>query len=280
MRHIWEMYHHYRQTAPGGPLGRLVYDLSSHYLRQWDFATAGRVDYFVASSGNGASRIQKYYRRDAEIIYPPVDVQKFAVSSERHDYYLVVSPLVAYKRVDLAIKACNMLGRRLVIIGRGEQLPNLRSVAGPNVSFLGYQPDEVVRGHYQRCRAFLFPGEEDIGLTPIEAQASGAPVIAYGRGGALETVNGYYPDQSPPSDVTGVLFRQATPESLAEAILAFEDNETKFEPELARACAEAFSTANFKTLMGQFIARKFSDFKQTLKTRQNSSPQLDLLSHV
>src|SRR5215472_5177688 len=239
LRYVWDMYHDYRAAAPGGTLGRALYAWVANYVRQWDYAAAARVDYFVSSSRNGAARIRKYYRREAEVIYPPVDVSSFSLSDSQDDFYLIVSPLVRYKRVDLAIAACNATKRQLVVIGDGEESTVLRKAAGPTITFLGYQPDEVVRDHYRRCRAFLFPGEEDIGLTPIEAQASGRPVIAYGRGGALETVEGFFVGEQPrPESATGVFFAHQSVESLVEAIQVFESVETRFLPKVIRAHAQ------------------------------------------
>jgi glycosyltransferase involved in cell wall biosynthesis len=261
MRHIWEMYHEYRNEAPLGALGRAVYALSSNYLRQWDYAAAARVNHFIASSRNGALRIRKYYNRDAEIVYPPVDVSSFSPGEDgREDFYLVVSPLVIYKRVDLAIAACNALGRRLVIIGQGEEEGSLRKMAGRNVEFLGFQPDSIVREHYRKCRAFLFPGEEDIGLTPVEAQASGTPVIAYGAGGALETVRGFYPDDGFQPGASGVFFRHQTVDNMASAIRAFEIAEERFNRGAVAAHAAQFSAENFKLEMARALARVYADF--------------------
>ncbi len=261
MRYIWDMYHHYRSTASGGILGRALYTLAAHYVRTWDYAASARVDHFAASSANGAARIRKYYRREAAVIYPPVELASFSPSQEHDDFYLVVSPLVSYKRVDLAIAACNTLKRRLIVIGKGEGLPSLAKIAGPTITFLGFQPDGAVRDYYRRCRAFLFPGEEDIGLTPIEAQACGRPVIAYGRGGALETVVGFYPRGSgDPRQSTGVFFREQSVESLVEAIRSFEAVESDFSPAFIRAQVERFDVARFKTEMSAFIAEKMTRF--------------------
>ena len=143
MRYVWDMYHQYRSSAPGGALGRAFYALTANYVRQWDYAASARVDYFVASSHNAASRIARYYRRDAEVIHPPVNIASFVPGTGHEDFYLVVSPLVAYKRVDLAIAACNALERRLVVIGDGEMMGALRKMAGPTITFLGYQPDAL-----------------------------------------------------------------------------------------------------------------------------------------
>jgi glycosyltransferase involved in cell wall biosynthesis len=276
MRYLWDMYHDYLSTAPLGALGRGCYSLACHYVRQWDYATAARVDHFVASSRNGARRIGKYYGRGSEVIYPPVDIDSFSVSDAHDDFYLVVSPLVPYKRVDLAVQACNALGRRLIVIGDGPQKTALLKMAGPTVTFLGFQPDEVVREHYRRCRAFLFPGEEDIGLTPIEAQASGRPVIAYGRGGAVETVGGFYPGEDvSPEEATGVFLAEQTADALMEAILAFEVVESEFSPALIRARAERFDVSHFKEQFGNFIAGKVHQFRDLAGGRTNlTTPEL------
>jgi len=270
MRYLWDMYHDYLDDAPFGSLGRAFYALASHYVRQWDYASAARVDHFVASSQNGARRIRKYYGRGSDVIYPPVDIDSFSVSDSHDDFYLVVSPLVAYKRIDLAVAACNALGRRLMVIGDGPEKSALMKMAGPTVTFLGFQSDEIVREHYRRCRAFLFPGEEDIGLTPIEAQASGRPVIAYGRGGAVETVGGFYPAEDVnPEEATGVFFAKQSADALKEAILAFEEVEAKFSPALIRAQAERFDVSHFKGQLGDFIAKKIHEFGGFGEQRRN-----------
>jgi glycosyltransferase involved in cell wall biosynthesis len=270
MRYLWDMYHEYLSKAPFGFVGRGFYSLACHYVRQWDYATAARVDHFVASSQNGARRIRKYYGRGSDVIYPPVELDSFTVTDDHEDFYLVVSPLVAYKRIDLAVEACNTLGRRLMVIGDGPEKSTLMKMAGPTVTFLGFQTDQVVREHYRRCRAFLFPGEEDIGLTPIEAQASGRPVIAYGRGGAVETVGGFYPgDDVDPLEATGVFFAEQSGDALMEAILAFEAVEEKFSPALIRTQAERFDVRHFKEQFGNFIARKIPEFGRFAAERRN-----------
>jgi glycosyltransferase involved in cell wall biosynthesis len=248
----------------------------ANYVRQWDYAAAGRVDYFAASSRNGAARIRKYYRREAEVIYPPIDISSFSLSDSPDDFYLIVSPLVPYKRVDLAIAACNVLKRRLVVIGDGEESAALRKAAGPAIAFLGYQPDEVVRDHYRRCRAFLFPGEEDIGLTPIEAQASGRPVIAYGRGGALETVDGFcVGDPARPEAATGVFFARQSVESLVEAMRVFESVEARFSPVFIRAQVERFDVSRFRREMAEFVVEKMAAFHDPSRTVGNHGQGLN-----
>jgi len=261
MRYAWNMYQEYMQGA--GRFERLLIAPVMSHIRQWDQLSAARVDYFAASSRNGAGRIRKYYRREAPVIYPPVDFSAFSASGQPEDFYLAVSPLVAYKRVDLAVAACSKLNRRLVVIGSGAELGRLQRGAAPSISFLGPQPDELVKDHYRRCRAFLFPGEEDIGLTPIEAQASGRPVIAFGKGGALETVLGYRPDGGvAPEDCTGVFFTSQTVDALVEAMRLFESVEDRFDPAFVRANAQRFDVSRFKVEMGAFIAEKLADFRR------------------
>src|SRR6266853_4307732 len=274
MRYLWDMYHEYLSMAPFGFVGRGFYSLACHYVRQWDYAAAARVDHFVASSQNGARRIRKYYGRGSDVIYPPVDLESFSVSDSHDDFYLVVSPLVAYKRIDLAVEACNALGRRLIVIGDGPEKLTLMKIAGPTVTFLGFQTDGTVREYYRRCRAFLFPGEEDIGLTPIEAQASGRPVIAYGRGGAVETVGGFYPGEDVnPEETTGVFFAEQSADALMEAILAFEAVETKFSTALIRAQVERFDVGHFREQLGNFVAEKINEFSHFPERRGNVTIQ-------
>ena len=263
MRYLWDMYHSHRRAAPLGAMGRSLYALAAHYLRQWDYLSAARVDDFAASSQNGASRIRKYYRRTSEVIYPPVDVSAFTPAESHEDFYLVISPLVPYKRVDLAIAACNLLSRPLVIIGEGPMRKSLEKTAGPTIRFLGYQPGAVVRDHYRHCRAFLFSGEEDIGLTPIEAQASGRPVIAFGHGGALETVIGAFSHTKDLERATGLFFDEPTPQSLADAILRFEAVEDRFSSSFIRAHAEQFDKRHFVARMGDFVSRKLAEHRAT-----------------
>lgn len=261
MRYLWDMYHDHRAAAPMGALGQAAFALASHYVRQWDYATASRVDYFAASSENSARRIRKYYGRTSEVIYPPVDVGQFTIAESHDDFYLVVSPLVPYKRVDLAIEACNRLGRRLVVIGEGPSSAALRKMAGPSVKFLGYQPATVVREKYRHCRAFLFPGEEDIGLTPIEAQASGRPVIAFGKGGVLETIVGADPENGGPRQATGLFFYEQTVDSLVEAILTFETMARGFSPQFIRTHAERFDKRHFAEKMAKFVSTKLASHR-------------------
>jgi glycosyltransferase involved in cell wall biosynthesis len=244
MRYAWDMYPDYLASA--GWLGRALLRPAMHYMRLWDFATAARVDYFATLSEHTRRRIAKYYRREAEVIYPPVDTQRFRPNGKRGDFYLVVGATESYKRVDLAVEAINRLGRPLVVIGEGPEDRRLRRLAGPTVTFLGAQPDEVLRDHYARCRALIFPGEEDFGIVPVECMASGRPVIAYGRGGVLDTVR---------DGETGVFFREQTADALVDAILRYEREEHDFSPEHIAEHARAFDREHFKARFGAMVER-------------------------
>lgn len=257
MRYVWEMPHQYQKGAPLGPVGRFLFRWSSHYIRMWDYNTAGRVDYFIAGSTNAAKRIRKVYRRPSDaIIYSPIDLSLFALAPNgQGDFYLIVSRLVSYKRIDLAIDACNRLGRKLVVVGDGEEKAKLQALAGPTVTFLGAIADAEIRNLYSQCRALLFPGEEDFGLVPLEAQASGRPVIAFGRGGALETIRGAEPGHHLPG-ATGIFFREQTAAALMNAIADFESREGEFTPALIRNYVQRFDAAEFRKQIRAFVEAK------------------------
>jgi glycosyltransferase involved in cell wall biosynthesis len=268
MRYLWDFYHQYRNGNSFGPLSRPLFTLAAHYLRMWDAAAAARVDYFVANSRNVAARVRKHYRRDSTVIYPPVNITAGYLPDRNGDYYLVVGQLVDYKRVDLAIAACNQLARPLRIVGEGEQYQRLRKLAGATVSFLGPLCDADLREQYAHCRALLFPGEEDFGIVPVEALSFGRPVIAFGRGGVTETVNGAYPGISIQKRVhTGVFFKEQNIASLVEAIRAFEAAETEFSPPFIRSRAERFDETHFKERLREYLSEKLSEFQnQALET--------------
>ncbi len=216
-------------------------------VRRWDQRTVERVDDFIANSSNVAARIRQYYNRDAHVIHPPVDTEFFTPGSdEPSDFFLVVSALVPYKRIKLAVEAFNRLRLPLVIIGRGPLRHRLERTAGPTVTLLGWLPDEEVRALLQQCRALVFPGEEDFGIVPVEAMACGRPVIAYRRGGALETVV---------EDETGLFFDEQTPECLAEAIERFE--RATFDPAACRRRAESFGQERFKREFRDFVLVRY-----------------------
>lgn len=273
MRYLWNFYHEYREGA--GPLTRLAMPFFAHYLRQWDFASAARVDYFVANSRNTARRIRKFFGRESEVIYPPVDLERYqpdaaaargparSATNQMDSYYLAVSEMVPYKRIDLAVAAFNRLDRRLIVVGDGPELRRCRRLAGPKVEFRGRMEDEGLARLYAGCRALVFPAEEDFGITPLEAQASGRPVIAYGKGGALETVIGYHGGEGPdPGQCTGLFFAPQTADALVDAVRRFEAVEDRFDPASLRRHAETFSAPRFREEMAAFVAEKLAEFRR------------------
>jgi len=226
MRYAWDMYEEYF----GEKKSRMI-PFFIHYLRIWDVTSSQRVDHFLCISKHVAKRVKKFYRREAEVIHPPVDTKRFTLQKEKEDFFLVVSSLSPYKRIDLAIEAFNRLRYPLKIIGSGPEEKRLRSMAGSNIAFLGWQPDGVVTEHYSRCRGLIFPGEEDFGIVPLEAMASGRPVIAYGRGGALESIVSY--DQQGKAEgkaPTGLFFYKQNSDSLIDAVEQFVRIEREFDP--------------------------------------------------
>jgi glycosyltransferase involved in cell wall biosynthesis len=244
MRYIWNMYHEYRSTA--GRVTRLLMPPLAHYLRMWDVTSAARVDTFVANSATVARRIRRYYGADSVVIHPPVDTSAFSIapSSELGDYYLMAGELVSYKRPDLAVRAFNEMKLKLVVIGGGEMLDEVRRLAGPTVTVLGSQPFDVLKQHYARCQALIFPGEEDFGMVPVEAMASGRPVVAFGRGGATETVK---------DGVSGIFFTDQSVDAISAAVKSLAAIE--IDPEKIAAHANQFGRDQFFQKMRGHIDR-------------------------
>jgi glycosyltransferase involved in cell wall biosynthesis len=228
-------------------------------LRRWDYRAAQRVDHFVAISREVQARIRRYYGRESAIIHPPVDTARFQPAATHDDYYLIVSRLVPYKRIDLAVRAFNQLGLPLVIAGAGRDREALEALAGPTITFLGRVPDEDLPGLFARCQAYVLPGMEDFCITPVQAQASGRPVVAYGVGGALDTVV---------EGETGVFFHEPTPEALAAAVRAFAPDE--LDPHACRANAERFAMKAFKEKLSQFIQDKATGQHSDKKNKEAS----------
>jgi glycosyltransferase involved in cell wall biosynthesis len=246
MRYIWDHYFFYHASA--GFVKRLFMPLVASWLRQWDVSTSARVDCFVANSRHIANRVQRYYRRDAVVIHPPVSVDEFAVSGNVDDFYLCAGQLVAYKRIDLAVEAFTRLNKKLVVIGTGEEMASLRSKAGPTITFLDHQPFASLKTHMARCKALVFPGEEDFGIVPVEVMASGRPVLAYGRGGAVDTVI---------EGVSGMLFAEQSVEALIDCVERFEQAEESFAPSRIRAHSLQFSKETFKDKISLLIRKEF-----------------------
>jgi glycosyltransferase involved in cell wall biosynthesis len=253
MRYIWHMQKAYFGGEGGGGIKARLRERFFDWLRQWDRRTAANVTHFIAISQTVQRRIAECYGRASTVIYPPVDTDfYYPAALPREDFYLAVSAFAPYKRLDLAIQACNVLRRPLLLIGSGQEETRLRALAGPSIHFLGWQPDAVIRDHLRRCRALLFPGEEDFGIVPVEAQACGAPVIAFGRGGATETV--IPPDRRDPGP-TGLWFSEQTVEALTGALMEFEKNQDLFSPSAARRQALRFNAARFAEELFSYLDR-------------------------
>jgi glycosyltransferase involved in cell wall biosynthesis len=249
MRYAWHMRESYfHDRGWGGPKQWLAQKILAR-LRDWDRRTAAGVTHFIANSEVVRQRIRDCYDRDAVVIPPPVDTNFYCPADvPRQDYYLILSAFAPYKRLDLAIDACQKLGRRLVVIGSGQDEKKLRARAGANIEFLGWQPDDVLRDHLRRCQALLFPGEEDFGIVPVEAQACGTPVIAFGRGGATETV---VPWPSP--NATGMWFAEQSVDSLAATIEQFEHHRDAFDGRRLRSHALRFRLERFEAELFGFV---------------------------
>ncbi len=261
IRYAWDLQHQYlRESGLRGLKGWFA-KWMLHKMRIWDFRTAAGVDHFVANSKFISRRIKKVYGRGSDVIYPPVDVSAFDLCEQKEDFYLTASRLVPYKRMDLIVKAfAQMPDKRLVVIGDGPDMPKLRAVATPNIELLGYQEFSALKSYMQRAKAFVFAAEEDFGITPVEAQACGTPVIAYGKGGSLETVVA----SSDTSKATGVFFAEQTVESLTAAVRAFDARAGEFLPRVCRANAERFSTERFRAEFSAYVEIRLAEFQNTL----------------
>jgi glycosyltransferase involved in cell wall biosynthesis len=268
MRYIWNMYHDYRERT--NIFTKALMPLAAHYVRNWDAISASRVDHFVANSQGVRQRIQRYYHRDAHVIHPPVDVHGFVPApSEVGDGYLMVGELVPYKRTELAVEAFNTMELPLTVIGGGERLQAVRALAGPTVKVLGHQPYEVLKREYARCRALIFPGEEDFGIVPVEALASGRPVIAFARGGATETVV---------DGMSGVLFREQSVQGLIAAVERF--NQMSFDPVRIAHSAQRFAAENFRNAFRDYVnsALESRSGDPSILLRDVSAPRKTLAS--
>ncbi|MEA3344901.1 MAG: glycosyltransferase [Chloroflexota bacterium] len=241
-RYLWN-FENYIAREGLGYIARLLVPPLLGPLRSWDLAAVQRVTAFAAISHEVQERISTFYHRDSTVIHPPVDTGRFQIADEQEDYFLIVSRLVPYKRIGLAVEACTKLGLPLVVLGEGRDRDRLEALAGPTVRFLGWASDVERARYMSRCRAFLFPGREDFGIAPVEAQAAGRPVIAYAAGGALDTII---------EGETGTFFHQPTREALAEALLQFDEED--YDPKTIRRNAERFDTAVFKRKLKEFIS--------------------------
>jgi glycosyltransferase involved in cell wall biosynthesis len=262
MRYAWDMTFDYlRDSVAGQGIPGIFTRYLLHRLRQWDVISANRVDYFIANSKHTARRIWRFYRRPAEVIYPPVEVDRFRFESQKQDFYLTVSRLVSYKKIALIVKAFNQLGLPLVVIGSGSDLKQIQKIAQPNIQILGWQPNAVVEQYMAQAKAFVYAAYEDFGIAPVEAQACGTPVIAYGAGGTAETVRDLrqYKTQG-----TGILFSEQTEPALIHAVNTFEQYQSQFHPETARSHALTFHPDTFKHRYLNFLDHAYQEFQAQL----------------
>jgi len=259
IRYAWDLQHQYLHESglTKGVTGWMAKAIL-HYIRLWDYRTASGVDKFIGISNFIARRIQKVYGRDATVIYPPVDIEQFTCCGKKEDFYFTASRMVPYKRIDLIVEAFTaMPDRKLIVIGDGPDFEKIKTKAGPNVSLLGYQSFAVLKDHLQRARAFVFAAEEDFGIAPLEAQACGTPVIAYKKGGAVETICG-----AASSTPTGVFFEQQTIKSLQQAVCIFEDLTCKISSKACRENAIRFSLERFRCEFKHYVESEWGLFQE------------------
>ncbi len=254
IRYAWDLYHQYLKESglDKGLKGKLAkYFL--HKIRMWDMSTVNRVDYYIANSHYIARRIKKVYGKESTVIYPPVDVEKFELCEQKEEFYMTASRMVPYKKIDMIVEAFSKTDKKLVVIGTGPDMEKIKAKAGKNIELLGYQSDEVMINMMQKAKAFIFAAEEDFGITPVEAQACGTPVICLGKGGTKETVIDI---------VSGVHFMEQSVESLLEAVEKFENNIDSFEPKKIRENALRFSKERFEKEIKEFVEEKYEVFKK------------------
>ncbi|GJQ63886.1 MAG: hypothetical protein SCALA702_29390 [Melioribacteraceae bacterium] len=257
VRYAWDLYNQYLReanltTGIKGLFARIVL----HYFRMWDISSVNRVDHFVANSRYIARRIKKVYNREATVIYPPVDVDKFGLNTNKEDFYLAVARFVPYKKMDLIVEAfTKMPDKTLYVIGSGPDEAKIKALAGQNIKFLGYQSDDALVDYMGRAKSFVFAAEEDFGITNVEAMACGTPVIAYGKGGATETI---IPGE------TGYFFEKQSPESLIKTVEEFERMGKSFNPVKIREHSEKFSRKRFEEEIESFVKTKYEDFRKSL----------------
>lgn len=254
IRYAWDLYHQYLKESglDKGLKGKLAkYFL--HKIRMWDMSTVNRVDHYIANSHYIARRIKKVYGKESTVIYPPVDVDKFELCEQKEEFYMTASRMVPYKKIDMIVEAFSKTDKKLVVIGTGPDMEKIKAKAGKNIELMGYQSDEVMIDMMQKAKAFIFAAEEDFGITPVEAQACGTPVICLGKGGTKETVIDM---------VSGVHFMEQTVEALLEAVEKFENNIDSFEPKKIRENALRFSKERFEKEIKEFVEEKYEIFKK------------------
>lgn len=253
IRYAWDLYHQYlRESGLDRGLKGMLAKYFLHKIRLWDASTANRVDHYVANSRYIARRIKKTYGKPSDVIYPPVDVDKFTLREAKEEFYLTASRMVPYKKIDLIVEAFSQTDKKLLVIGDGPDMAKIKSKAGKNVELLGFADDETMADLMGRAKAFVFAAEEDFGITPVEAQACGTPVICFGRGGARETVR---------DGESGLYFMEQNAKELLAAVAKFEQNYDKFEPTKIRENSLKFSRARFEAEIKSYVEKKYEEFK-------------------
>ena len=256
IRYAWDLYHQYlRESGLDRGLKGMLAKYFLHKIRLWDASTANRVDHYAANSRYIARRIKKTYGKPSDVIYPPVDVDKFTLREAKEEFYLTASRMVPYKKIDLIVDAFSQMDKRLLVIGDGPDMAKIKSKAGKNVELLGFADDETMADLMGRAKAFIFAAEEDFGITPVEAQACGTPVICFGRGGARETVR---------DGESGLYFMEQNAKELLAAVAKFEQNYDKFEPVKIRENSLKFSRARFEAEIKSYVEKKYEEFKDGL----------------
>jgi glycosyltransferase involved in cell wall biosynthesis len=261
-RYAWDLTRDYLE--PRGIRGTLKSALASavfHYFRLWDATSAPRVDHFIANSYYNARRLRRFYGRESTVIYPPVDVARFPLQENKEDFFVTVSRLVPYKKVDLIAAACAQAGKRLLVVGEGPELQKVKARHRGQIEILGYQPDYVVVDLVRRAQAFIFAAREEFGIVAVEAQAAGTPVIAFGAGGSLETVQGVFPGDRPRPGTTGIFFREQKLTSLLEALTWFDHCREEIEPQACRDNASRFDRPRFQKEFRQFVNQTWEQFQ-------------------
>jgi glycosyltransferase involved in cell wall biosynthesis len=261
-RYAWDLTRDYLDsTGVWGSIKSALAQAVFHRFRLWDVASTPRVDHFIANSRYTARRLRRFYRRESTVIYPPVDVAHFPLQEDKEDFFVTVSRLVPYKKVDLIAAACAHAGKKLLVVGEGPEMRKVKGLARGKIEVLGYQPDHVVVDLVRRAQAFIFAAREEFGIAGVEAQAAGTPVIAFGAGGSLETIKGIFPGDRPQAATTGIFFREQTPSSLIEALEWFEHCREKIKPKACRENASRFDRPRFYKEFCQLVKDKWEQFQ-------------------
>ena len=262
IRYAWDLQHQYlKEAGLNKGVKSFLARFLLHKIRMWDYRTANGVDQFVANSHFISRRIKKVYGRDADVIYPPVDVNRFSLGENKEDFYITASRMVPYKRMDLIVEAfSHMPDKKLIVIGSGSEMEKIKAKAAKNIEIMGFQPDDVIQDLMRRAKAFVFAAEEDFGITPVEAQACGTPVIAFGKGGVLETVRPYGVDKP-----TGIFFRKQDANSIVEAVSNFDTISELISPSDCRANALKFSSERFQNEFSTYVSSKWDLFMENKK---------------